>query len=830
MPGVLLAGRYRIVGLLGRGGMGEVYRAEDLKLGEHVALKFLPAQLTLDGAALARFHREVRLARNIAHRNVCRVFDIGEAGGLHFLSMEYIDGEDLSSLLKRIGRLPRNKAVELARQICAGLGAAHEAGVIHRDMKPANVMVDGEGRAKITDFGLAQVTDELQDQKEFAGTPAYMAPEQITAGEVSVKTDFYALGLVLYEMFTGERAFKDENWRRLVASGGHRDLSRPSSHLEGFDPVVEAVILRCLENEASDRPSSALEVSAALPGGDPLAAALAAGETPSPEMVAAAPRKGLLKPPVAFALLAATAFLVALGLWAGQNVTATALARLPKSPEVLEDRARTLLTDLGHTEEPVDSAWGWRMNVDYLRHLWREGSVEELARLKDGEPPLYWFWFRQSPEALRSEDWRPTLHSPAHVTPGMASVVLDPQGRLVKLRVVPPRRDEGRGKVDPDWSQLFAAAGLAETEFSPAEPQWTPAVHTHGRKAWKGLLHPGTASAGPVHVEAAHYRGVPVIFDVLAPWDQPLEVPTHRGHLLVAILMGVFFGGACTIGLWLVRRHLRDGRGDRRGANRLALFIVASYMLSWVLGAHHLAGAAEIGLFIDDTGDALVLAALVWILYLAFEPFLRRRWPDGIISWSRLLAGKLRDPLVGRDVLVGGLLGAAGMPLLAISLEIARRSGDVVLFADPNWPSFFEGFRITLAVFLRIHLADPLMMGLGGTFVFVLLLNLLRRRWLAAAVYYLAWAALLHNPMFQVPAFAFGIAALITLATARFGVLALVAFWFNFYLLVNMPTTTDLSSWHVGSTVFAVTATMGVAAWAYWTAVGGRPLFSRSPT
>ena len=164
VPGTVLVGRYRIVGLLGRGGMGEVYRAEDLKLGEPVALKFLPAELTLDGAALARFHREVRVARNIAHRNVCRVFDIGEAGGLHFLSMEYIDGEDLSGLLKRIGRLPGDKAVELARQICAGLGAAHEAGVLHRDMKPANVMIDGKGRAKITDFGLAQVVDELKDQ------------------------------------------------------------------------------------------------------------------------------------------------------------------------------------------------------------------------------------------------------------------------------------------------------------------------------------------------------------------------------------------------------------------------------------------------------------------------------------------------------------------------------------------------------------------------------------------------------------------------------------------------------------------------------------------
>ena len=180
-PGAILAGRYRLVAMLGRGGMGEVYRAEDLKLGEPVALKFLPEHLSFDAAALARFHREVRVARQIAHRNVCRVHDIGEAEGYHFLTMEYIDGEDLSTLLRRIGRLPQDKASELAGQICRGLAAAHDAGVLHRDLKPANVMIDGQGRAKITDFGLANLQDELRDsdQDHFAGTPAYMAPEQL---------------------------------------------------------------------------------------------------------------------------------------------------------------------------------------------------------------------------------------------------------------------------------------------------------------------------------------------------------------------------------------------------------------------------------------------------------------------------------------------------------------------------------------------------------------------------------------------------------------------------------------------------------------------------
>jgi len=163
LPGVLLANRYRIIGPLGKGGMGEVYRADDLKLGQPVALKFLTEALEKDDARLGRFLNEVRTARQVSHSSVCRVYDVGEVDGHHFLSMEYVDGEDLASLLRRIGRLPRDKAIQLSRQIAAGLAAAHdEVGVLHRDLKPANIMIDGRGRARITDFGLASLAEEIE--------------------------------------------------------------------------------------------------------------------------------------------------------------------------------------------------------------------------------------------------------------------------------------------------------------------------------------------------------------------------------------------------------------------------------------------------------------------------------------------------------------------------------------------------------------------------------------------------------------------------------------------------------------------------------------------
>ena len=256
--------------------MGEVYRADDLKLGQTVALKFLPADVEQDASRLSRFLEEVKIARQISHPNVCRVYDVGEVEGHHFLSMEFVDGEDLASLLRRIGRLPRDKAIQIARQLCAGLAAAHEQGILHRDLKPSNVMIDGRGRARITDFGLARLAVEIRGADLRAGTPAFMAPEQIAGKGISVRSDLYSLGLVLYELCTGQPAFKGSTPAEQARLKQETAPAHPSQLIDGFDPAVERVILRCLERDPANRPSSALMVAAALPGGDPLAAALAA--------------------------------------------------------------------------------------------------------------------------------------------------------------------------------------------------------------------------------------------------------------------------------------------------------------------------------------------------------------------------------------------------------------------------------------------------------------------------------------------------------------------------------------------------------------------------
>src|SRR6516225_7413427 len=305
VPGTLMGGRYRIIALLGRGGMGEVYRATDLTLGQSVALKFLPEEAARDQRLLERFHGEVRIARQVSHPNVCRVYDIGEFAGTPFLSMEYVDGEDLASLLPRIGRLPADKAVETARKICAGLAAALDRGIIHRDLKPANIMINKRGDVVIMDFGLAAVASGLSGPESRNGTPAYMAPEQLKGAEVTARSDVYALGLVLYELFTGKRAFEAKSLRHLLDLEESVHLTSMSSAAADIDPAVEKAIRRCLDPDPVKRPAGPLAVAAALPGGDPLAAALAAGETPSPEMVAAAGERSAVSPVLGLSLFAA---------------------------------------------------------------------------------------------------------------------------------------------------------------------------------------------------------------------------------------------------------------------------------------------------------------------------------------------------------------------------------------------------------------------------------------------------------------------------------------------------------------------------------------------
>jgi tetratricopeptide (TPR) repeat protein len=252
-PGEIFASRYRMITRIGRGGMGDVWRADDLVLDTPVALKLIHAT---GPDAREQILNEVRLARQITHPGVCRVFDVGTHADQIFFSMELVQGEDLAGLLKRVGRIPCEKVVDIGRQLCEGLAAAHARGVLHRDLKPANVLIDDDGRIRITDFGIA-VTRRDRHRYTPMGTPGYMAPEQLTPGAIlTERTDLYALGLILYELVTGQHPFKQ-------ARPGH-PTPRPSALVSEIDPQLGRVILRALSPDPLERPASAEAMAGSL--------------------------------------------------------------------------------------------------------------------------------------------------------------------------------------------------------------------------------------------------------------------------------------------------------------------------------------------------------------------------------------------------------------------------------------------------------------------------------------------------------------------------------------------------------------------------------------
>ena len=266
--GSFFAGRYRIIEEIGHGGMGNVYKAFDTKVGEKIALKIIRPEIARDRTSIERFRNELKLARQITHPHVCRVFDLGEDAGTPFLTMEFVPGENLALMLRMTGALPPETAVGYARQIAQGLAAAHRLGVIHRDLKPHNVLIDESGTAKIMDFGIARsvLGGTSADDGKMIGTPDYMAPEQAAGNPADARADIYALGVILYEMVAGRRPFAGDTPRDLVLK--HR-TEPPRPPLELNDRVsvgLNELILKCLAKDPADRYQTADELLAALDG------------------------------------------------------------------------------------------------------------------------------------------------------------------------------------------------------------------------------------------------------------------------------------------------------------------------------------------------------------------------------------------------------------------------------------------------------------------------------------------------------------------------------------------------------------------------------------
>ena len=582
--------------------------------------------------------------------------------------------------------------------------------------------------------------------------------------------------------------------------------------LPGIDPATDRIIRACLERDPLKRPASALAVALLLPGGDPLAAAMAKGVALSPEMIAAAGPRGALSPAHAWALLGAV--LVGTLAVATQAHVANVLpADVPKPPEVLAERARNILAAVGGGHDETDSA-SWFV-FDESRDS-RSGTTVR-------------FVYRQSPRTLipRNLFRLATADDPPADVPGMAALTLDPLGRLIGLeRVVEHETTRTAPNAPtPDWTALFREAGLDGREFVAAAPDHTPHVTHDARFAWKRT----STAAGPRRVTAATLEGNVVQFDTTTaglPTDT-IRNPFSTGRspsgeaALWAVIVAVFLGGAA-----LARHNLRLGRGDRPGARRLGILVVGVGVLSAILRAHHVPIAVEeLSFLLGVTGWALVWGGLTWLMYLSVEPYLRRVWPRTLISWTRLLSGHVRDPLVGRDVLIGMAAGIGQMVIVIVRLRIGGHAapGETLLTALESLESLPHFANIAFVY----HLADSLQVALISAFMLLLTRLIVRKTWIAIGIGFVVGLPLVPGGGASLGwELVWVLAALLLAVTVllRVGLLALLAMAFS-DLLVRVPITLDTHAWYFGNSLVVLLVLGALATYGFLVSLGGRPAF-----
>jgi serine/threonine-protein kinase len=671
-----------------------------------------------------------------------------------------------------------------------------------------------------------------------------MAPEQLAGKEITIRSDIYALGLVLYELFTGRKAFDAGSLADLRRMQSESTPTSPESFMEGFDPTVERVLFQCLHREPMDRPQTALAVAAALPGGDPLAAALAAGETPSPEMVAAAGPEGGLRPGIAVACLATIVIGIAISIFITDRSSFYAVLPFVKSYAALHENARAIAREVGYDDPPADTAATFAFNLGDYFHLFAEGGPAEVYEAF-GLPDqfLVYFQYRQAPGPLLplSLNGRVSSNDPSP-GPGHLHLVLDLEGKLAVLRAQPALTEDTESEPGAvDWASLFEVAGLDIDSFEPTTPTVVPRTYADLRHAWNGVL-PGHADRA-VRIEAASHRGMPVYFEKVISsdpyWSQEEESGTGGPGgtfvaaliLLIALLVLIVGGG-----LFLAVRNLRLGRGDRRGAIRIALTIFSLRMIAWALGADHAGHPAILVTLAIAVCGALALGALAWLVYVAFEPYVRRLWPNAVVAWSRLLSGRFRDPLVGRDTLVGCATAAVaavvlnGLLWLTIALEWAAPIPDTGALVA------LRGGRFALSEIFSTSLAS-LSAALGIMMLFLLCRMLVRRTWITIALLCLVWGIFMglqftafsvSGGLFIGIAFGAMVFGFFSFVLIRFGLVAFTAFMITTGLLGSAPVTWNVASPGFGTGLLFVGLIVALAGYAFKTALAGRAVMQDS--
>ena len=502
---------------------------------------------------------------------------------------------------------------------------------------------------------------------------------------------------------------------------------------------------------------------------------------------------------------------------------------------MLQERAREILAQVGHERKPADSLFAFEANRDYLADVQRRaGSGQARWTVLRATPPTgILFWYRQSPtlfEPLNGALIGWWLDDPPDSAPGMARVGLDADGRLTSLLVVPDERTPpGATASEPDWGSLLRATGVDATSLVPVPPEWAPPVFADRRAAWTGSW-PGKPEV-PLRIEAAAADGKPVSLRIILPWTRPAEAPAPpRGFWPGASqFMHVFAPGVVVVVAGFVAlRNVRRGRGDRRGALRLALYLGAARFV-WFVGAHHVASPAELDLFLSHLSHAMLLVGLAYVFYLAIEPYARRLWPRMLVSWVRILDGGFRDPLVGRDLLVGATAGALVALVGRLQFWIpAVLGGASALPTFGHWT--FESLRGTVPAFVSVvAIHTEALLEIIFPITWLLIFRLLLRRTVPAAVVAGLLGAILFYPETgSIAGYMVGWVFTIGLfwgVLFRSGLLGFAAMFQVYRLLDKVPLTSHADGWYLGAVLLALTFIAAPALWGFWTSRAGRPLF-----
>ncbi len=640
---------------------------------------------------------------------------------------------------------------------------------------------------------------------------------------------------MLYELFTGQKPFQATSlaeWRRVHSES---PPSSPSLHTADIDPAVERLILRCLEKDPAQRPHSAAQVALALPGGDPLAAALAAGETPSPAMVAAAGGEGGLSPRRAWTALGVFLTLLAALMLIAPASTDLGLAPMETSPATLRDRARAIVRDFGYAERPADEVT-W-LQRDYAPLRWladHEVSTAWRRRLPElGSPVL--LNYRRSARPLLAEGPGGIVTAADPLPdPGDIWMLLDARGRLIEFEATPPRWTSPTPAPGAfPTTAVFAATVLDSTRFRPVSPEKVPPSACDAQREWIG-----TRAEAPdleLRLSATTFAGRLAAIAVIGPWDgrgarDPLAAslsarisrPTSAILFLLLWLAAAYFA----------RRNIRLGRGDRRGAFRVSMagFILSA--LTWLATAHLVWDGGDLifGQLFPALGRAVFNGVFLWLAYMALEPLLRRRMPDLLVSWARVLDGRFRDPRVGRDLLIGLIVGA----FLAVIYHLVN--------GLPTWVPFKSQTTIPLfstdGIRGLVPPAMPFAAAAGAiqrTLALLMMLFLLRlvtpRPWISVVVLTLLFVGFSlggENPVLELPSVLIS-SLVVALTLVRFGPLTIGAMWFTGIFLMGSPLWASFATWYAPYALATFVLVVVLALWSFRTALGGRAAFGKLP-